>query len=745
VANNSLRDKLSSLINHVYRKLNVGVGTKIFLSFFTVTFLIIGLISYFVMDKISEKISQMDERRATVILNTTIEMFNDQKNSLEINARLLADSPQLEKAMTEKNSRLIYEILAPSKYYSGYSKLLVYDRNRNLVVKLSEPSKWNEQEDEAVKQALTGLTVSHFEVTENGLELYTVTPIHFDPTKYSSRMPAGALLVDNHIGDSELIEIKNRTDVDINIIFDGRIVASTLDKSMRHRILPGLLNSIKRGERFQVVDKGERTGYVNAWSNIGDQGGIIAVTVPNDDLLAIIGALSRDIKTITVLAGILVLGSSYLLAKIIIRPLVKVLNITTAITHGDFSQRIKVVTRDEFGRLCEAVNYMADKIKERLEEAEHLATVDGLTGIFNHRYFQQRLQQELDKAKRSGTPLSLVMIDIDYFKHYNDTLGHPAGDRVLHTISQLICKNIRGVDIPARYGGEEFALILVDTTPKEAMQIGERIRKEIEAFPFEGREIQPSGKVTVSMGVASYPVNATRKEDLIRMADDALYKAKYISKNKVVLYYSVLDELKGDLDQSEHDLLNTIKTLISVINSKDRYTFGHSERVVKYAVRIAEVLNLTEREIKIIKVGGFLHDIGKIEIDRELLNKEDSLDQEELKVLKQHPTWGAQIVSSLKSLQDIVPAILYHHESFDGTGYPFGIKGNDIPLIARILKVADSFDAMTTARPYQQKKSFAEAREELMNHAGTEFDPQVVEVFLKVLDEPDFNIEKMVS
>ncbi|PKM81621.1 MAG: hypothetical protein CVU89_09005 [Firmicutes bacterium HGW-Firmicutes-14] len=735
---------ITSFINCIEKRINIGVGTKIFIPFFIVILSVIGVISYFATSTSSEKMQKIQQRRAAAVLNTTVENLKVQSKSIEAYARLLADSPVLEEALTGRDYKRLYEILTPAKYYADFEKIILYNREGEIVSQLDSKAKPNREEDKLVTKALAGITSSGFGITENGLELYAGTPVKFDPAQDESEMPIGALIIDRHISQGELIEIKNREGVEINIIYAGELISSTLDRDTRDTILPGLLESMKKGNQFQVVSPRDGSQYINIWKNIGSEG-IVSVLIPNDDILAAQQETSEDIFRITVMTGIMVFFISLLLAKVIVRPLIKMLNTTTAITHGDFSKKIEVITGDEFGQLGKAINYMADRIKERLEQAELLATLDGLTGLYNHRYFQQRLQEEIERAERFSLPLSLVMMDIDCFKHYNDSQGHPAGDRVLRSIGEITRKTIRGVDIAARYGGEEFALILIDTGPDQALMVGERIRKEVESYPFDGRDEQPAGRLTISLGIATYPVNATRKDDLIKMADDALYKAKYISKNKVVLYYSVLDELKTELDKSELDLINTIKTLISVINSKDKYTYGHSERVVQYSVMIAEAFKLPEKDLKNIKVGAYLHDIGKIEIDRELLNKQGPLSEAEMNIIQQHPAWGAQIVSSVKSLKDVVPMILYHHEKFNGGGYPMGIKGEQIPFEARILKVADSFDAMTSLRPYQGRKSYEQSREELVKCSGADFDPDIVEVFLEILDNTKFEDGRLIS
>lgn len=739
-----LKWQIKRLFSYLEKKLNISINAKIMVPFIIVAIAIIGALSNFATIRISEGIADMEQRRASTVLQNTLGGFQKDLKNLEIYARLLADSGELESAIKTGNSATIYEYLIPAKHYTQQQKIILYDSAGKILVQLSNSVKRNPLEEGFISQALSGVTTVNLDVTDNGLELFAVTPVHFDPVKTGEKIPAGVLLVDRHITDRDFNEIKEREGVEITVFYRGKPVATTLDVRDQRDLLAELTRVIGRKEPFYSLVAKNNIEYINTWQQVGD-GGVISVMVPNDDLAAINKELSRDILRVTLLAAALVLAASYVLTKILVRPLGKILDVTRAITNGDFSRKIDVSSRDELGELGAAINYMADGIRERLAEAEHLATIDGLTGLYNHRYFQQRLEEEIERSGHMKMPLSLIMMDIDYFKHYNDSQGHPAGDKVLQQISRILRKNIRGMDTAARYGGEEFTVILVDTAPEEAMKVAERIRQTVEDFPFTGRDEQPAGKLTISMGIASYPANAVKKDDLIKMADDALYKAKYISKNKVVLYYSVLDELKGELDKSERDLINTIKTLISVINSKDKYTYGHSERVVQYAVSVGEAIGLPEDEIKILRVGAFLHDIGKIEIDREILNKEDSLKPEEQKILYQHPSWGAQIISSVPALKDVIPVVLYHHEKFDGTGYPAGLAGKDIPPLARILKVVDSYDAMTSPRPYQPIRKPREAVMELIRCSGKDFDPEVVEVFLSIMDKIPMEDGKLVS
>lgn len=379
---------------------------------------------------------------------------------------------------------------------------------------------------------------------------------------------------------------------------------------------------------------------------------------------------------------------------------------------------------------------LTEELANKNKQLEEMVITDGLTGLYNHKCFWDRLEQEFERAQRANRKLVVLMCDIDFFKIYNDRLGHLQGDKLLRQLSKLLHEGVRVGDDVCRYGGEEFGIILPDSGMREGLMIAERLRQEIAGHDFEGMEVMPSGRITISIGVACYPEDAGNVRELVNRADNALYAAKQRDKNRVQAYHSLLDDLKED-GAGDEDLFKTTEMMISIINAKDRYTKGHSERVAEYVKELGQELGMDENSLRALTYAAFLHDIGKIEIDRSVLNKPGPLNDAEREEIKKHTLYGVNILEPVLTSEKLLPAIKYHHERYDGRGYPEGIAGEKIPIEARMLALADSYDAMRSQRPYRNALNFETAIQELRNNAGNQFDPELAEKFIQVVRRLD--------
>ena len=366
--------------------------------------------------------------------------------------------------------------------------------------------------------------------------------------------------------------------------------------------------------------------------------------------------------------------------------------------------------------------------KSQLSE---LVVRDELTGLYNYRYFQQQLQKMIEDYRQDGSKIGLIMIDLDNFKLYNETMGNFSGNILLRTVSDMIRSNLDKGDFAVRYGGDEFIVVTPFQESSQVINKAEKIRKEINTISEE--TLGSEWRLSASLGIALFPDQAKDRQSLLQKADEALYKAKITNGNRVQLYYSIFDRLSGKMLNKEKEFLSTVRTLMAIINARDRFTFNHSERVLVYAQAICRELRLTTSETVIIEYAAFLHDIGKIEIGRDILNKSSPLTERERRIWEQHPLWGAEIIKPLKEMEPVLPAIIHHHERFDGKGYPQGLKGKSIPLGARIIHVANAFDLFTAEFPLHEGKGIKEGIEYLKKGSDILFDPQIVEVFTAFL------------
>ena len=356
-------------------------------------------------------------------------------------------------------------------------------------------------------------------------------------------------------------------------------------------------------------------------------------------------------------------------------------------------------------------------------KAMRLALTDPLTGLGNHRHFHERLQRELTGAEHESQPLTLCLVDIDDFKQINDRYGHPVGDRVLGQVAA----RLRQGGESFRLGGDEFAVLLPGLDARDGVSVARSIVERVSAAQLDG-----IGSVTVSAGVATFPVQGVGRDELIRLADSALYWAKEDGKNRARTYEPALVELKQLQQLAEGTdraaRYRAAASLAKAVDARDAYTGSHSERVSELAARIARQLGLDEPQVELTRLAASLHDLGKLAIPEEILRKPSALNESERLVLQRHPQIGHRMLESL-GVEPVADWVLHHHERWDGDGYPNRLRGDEIPLGARIIFVADAYDAMTSERVYRDPLSPRDALEELERCSGTQFDPSIVDAF----------------
>ncbi|HYM53646.1 MAG TPA: diguanylate cyclase [Candidatus Dormibacteraeota bacterium] len=373
-------------------------------------------------------------------------------------------------------------------------------------------------------------------------------------------------------------------------------------------------------------------------------------------------------------------------------------------------------------------------------QVEARATHDRLTGVANRETLLTTLAAEVERAARHHKWLSVAFIDIDRFKPVNDTYGHNAGDAVLRQIASLIADNVRASDLFGRYGGEEFMLILPETTPAEAVVLAEKLRTLVMQQPLVIAGKQQL-QLTISSGVAGEIGSQLQVDALVDQADAAMYAAKSLGRNRTYLYRAIDENAlvrRSPISNERRAAASAIgqwasdtatEALASVLAPQPHHRGRPSDMIASLATGIALELGLPREEIDRIRIASLLHDLGKLAVPSEILDKPSSLSAGEWQAIGEHPRIGQLILEQASSLREAIPVVLHHHERFNGGGYPHGLRGNEIPLGARIVAVADAYHAMIHNRPYKTARTHAQALSELRENAGTQFDPEVVNIF----------------
>ncbi len=402
--------------------------------------------------------------------------------------------------------------------------------------------------------------------------------------------------------------------------------------------------------------------------------------------------------------------------------IVPVEHTTAPLVEGEQTVGAVVSVRDVTDR-----RRLEEQVRRSLKEAQRRAAIDPLTGLANHRTFHERLAAEVERARRHGRGLSLVVMDLDHFKLVNDTHGHQEGDRILAALGEVMSRETRAGELLARVGGEEFALILPEADEMDAYQAAERIRNAISSTDFP-----PHGRITISAGVCGL-AQAGDADRLYQLADGALYWAKNEGRDTVYLYspevvQALSAEERANRLQREQALMS-IRILARAVDAKDPTTRRHSERVADLCQDLAVQLGWPSDRAETLREAGLVHDVGKIGVPDAILFKPDRLTKDEYEVVKQHAPLSAQIVAEALSDEQI-SWVRGHHERWDGTGYPDNLSGYNIPEGARIMALADAWDTILTERPYKPPSSADEAITECERFAGSQFWPAGVEALV---------------
>lgn len=440
--------------------------------------------------------------------------------------------------------------------------------------------------------------------------------------------------------------------------------------------------------------------------------------------------------TVSVALGVGAMLAALVLGFLAILRLRALIHVAERLGHGELDATVPKPGRGLLGRLERSIN----DVSAKLTETHNAATTDLLTQVSNRGTILSTLFTEVDRAVRHGRPLSVAFVDLDHFKVINDTHGHQVGDVVLRSVAGLFKASLRHSDVVGRYGGEEFMVILPETGPEDAAQVAEKLRQLVQRHRFSPSD-HVTLEVTISIGIAGGQGKSLRAESLVRDADQAMYSAKSLGRNQTYVFAEPNDDARVPsapisaagraraMEVAAVARQATETALSNLIAPLPHYRGRPSVLIATIAMAIANDLDLPANEVERIRIASLLHDIGKVAVPAQILDKPSALSTSEWDFVKQHPRIGQVILDEAGGLMEAGKIILHHHERFGGHGYPHGLRGRDIPLGSRIVSIADAYDAMIQDRPYKRAISHNEAMYELRRHSGTQFDPELVDVF----------------
>jgi diguanylate cyclase (GGDEF)-like protein len=440
----------------------------------------------------------------------------------------------------------------------------------------------------------------------------------------------------------------------------------------------------------------------------------------------------RQILGLTLGLGLLiVLTLIMLLRRSVFAPLDRMAGAARRIAEGELATRLSWRRRDELGAIAVEFDAMTARLERTHERLQGLALADPLTGLANHRAFQERLAEELQRARREGYEVCVAALDVDFFKEVNDAFGHGVGDEALRMVAHVLQANTRPGDICGRVGGDEFMVGLVRADAAAGAEIMRRVCDAVRTIGF-GPDL---ARLTVSVGLSAFPADFQTQDELMASADEVLYRAKRGGRDRMAVWSDASAAAPGEaqtISAAKAPLVNTLHALARAVDAKDGYTHQHSRRVAVYARTVALEMGLAEHALHAIGSAGTLHDVGKIGIADAILLKPAALTTEEFEEMKRHSVLGADIVAGA-GMSEIATWVRHLHERWDGRGYPDGLAGEDIPLESRILSVVDALEAMTSTRVYRDAMPVEAALAELERGAGTQFDERIALLVVRLV------------
>ena len=672
--------------------------------------------------KLSQKAVSTQVQKDVQHASLAVKSYVDQaRQEVQLQALLVAQQPSLRAIIAD--SRVDVATLKDSlKEYQLMVKadgLAFFDRDGKSKVQLGVAPSTKSLSNSALDSLLSKNQdrLNGFERGRDGLLLSVTVPIRI------GALPLGFVTAYRKIDNVIAKSLGNSLGIEVAFQFQDAIAASSIDGQGKIGLSPNMklttINGRSYGSQsFSLVE------------DASHQKIDVIILRSESEATVAYRQLFKVFMILMPIALVIAIGLSGIFARSLVASLRTVVAAAEELSAGRWPDKLEVNSRDEVGILQQVFNTTVDSLRSAQERLMAMIDLDPLTELHNHRYFKEALISEVERSNANHEDLALVLIDLDGFKKYNETNGLSAGDQALRDVARIIRDNTEAYDHTARFGGNEFAILLPGNEAAEAEACAEAIRQEVKVC-LPG--------LTVSIGSAQYGINTSRGEGLKIAAELALARAKQLGRDRVCRFENV-PGAEGDVDPyqlykyMQDASLATIQALAAAVDAKDAYTKGHSTRVAEYARDLAQYLGLKESVQELTYRTGTLHDVGKIGVPDSILNKPSRLEDEERAIMETHPVLGELIVRKAPQLEDTIPGVRHHHEAWDGTGYPDRLSGEDIPLIARLLAVADTYDAMTSDRPYRKGMAVDFALSTIRKGAGTQFDPELALAFVDMME-----------
>lgn len=659
------------------------------------------------------------------------QFVRERSAALQNQSLLLARQPVLKASIGTGDPATVTDCIRDYLKQIGADAASATDQSGRLLAETDAPgsgpsvSAAGRSLDSGVEAALRGETWAGVVAHNERLMLAVSVPV-LEPV---SRYVKGTFTAYSAIDAKVASELKRALGSEVAFVAQGQVRGASLPLPARLPLSQGAVTLLTAGgARYFAL-------YAPLPGTRPEAGLGYVVLRPYGTAMAMYSRFQAAFATVSALALLLALAAGAVVARGITGPLDGVVQAARTLREGQWPERFEGQRSDEIGLLQSVFNEMTEAMRASQERLLALIDTDALTGLDNHRRFQERLLQETKRSLTSGEPLSLLFFDLDHFHEFNQQRGHAEGDAALQKLALLLQNSLPEVAILARFGGEEFVALLPRCEIGQAETFAEKIRA-LAAKTWCAAEDTPA--LTLSIGCAEFGTHTTQAEGLILAAELAVSRAKQLGRNRVCRFDSVAGaDANADPYQLHKFLkdgsLATIQALAAAVDAKDPYTQGHSQRVAAYAADLARAIGMPQDEVDLIYTTGTLHDVGKIGIPDSILKKPGPLDAEERAIMQTHPALGEVIVRKAPQLAATLPGVLHHHEAWDGRGYPNGLQGEAIPLLARVLAVADTFDAMTSDRPYRKGLSLEVALGEIEKGAGRQFDPRLAPAFVTMM------------